>query len=386
MHQVPTFAIGAVTLIAVACVNSAGGTDDHSFVAWTIHVGKSPNSIECADFNHDGLPDLAIADGEDSSVTILLNDGKGDFSPAAGSPFFCNRNPNDIAVADFNKDGNPDLAIANTETAELTLLLGNGRGQFTQAPQSPFKVYARPHTHGIAVADFNGDGHLDMATDDWGENKVSIIFGDSSLRFGHQTFYPVGARPYQRLRTADVNADGKPDLITTNLESNNSTVLLGQGDGSFREAPGSPFPCGDAPFAVAIGDLNGDGHADLAIADAPTITSESKGHDGLYILLGDGSGHFEPLKGSPFVTGKSPSRVAIGDLNGDGINDVAVTNYNEKSLTIFLMNNAGFAGSRTIQAGNHPDGICIRDLNNDGKNDIAVTNQADGTVMILLNK
>jgi len=322
-------------LTVLACTDLASSTGDQSVISGTIRVGKSPNSIESADFNHDGFP---------------------------------------------------DLAIANTEVAELTVLLGNGRGQFAQAPNSPYKVYARPHTHGIAVADFNGDGHLDMATDDWGENKISIIFGDSSLHFGHQTFYAVGIRPYQRLRTADVNSDGKPDPITTNLESNNSTVLLGQGGGSFTEAPGSPFPCGDAPFAVAIGDLNGDGHADLAIADAPTITSESKGRDGLYILLGDGTGRFRPLKGSPFPTGKSPSRIAIGDLNGDGINDVAVTNYNENSLTIFLMNKTGISGSRTIQAGNHPDGICIRDLNNDGKNDIAVTNQADGTVMILLNK
>lgn len=349
-------------------------------------VGKSPNSVETADFNRDGAPDLAIANDEDSTIIILLGNGHGQFSPAPGSPFASNRHPNDIAIADFNNDSNPDLAIANTKTAELTLLLGNGKGGFAEAPNSPYHVYSRPHTHGIAVADFNRDGRLDMATDDWGENKVSIVFGDTGLHFDRQTFYAVGRRPYQRLRTADLNQDGNPDLVTTNLESDNSTVLLGQGNGKFREAPGSPFPCGDAPFAIAIGDINGDGHADLAIADAPTITAESKGKDGLYILLGDGTGHFEPLQGSPFATGKSPSRIAIGDLDGDGINDVAVTNYNNKTVTIFLMNKTGVAATMTIQAGNHPDGICIHDLNKDGKNDIAVTNQTDGTLMILLNK
>jgi len=378
-------------ILLIRCTNPATPRDPATasgpqFTTTVLPVGKTPNSVETADFNHDGSPDLAIANDEDSSVYILLNNGKGQFSPAPGSPFFTNQHPNDIAIADFNKDGNPDLAIANTEVAELTVLLGNGKGGFAQAPHSPYKVYARPHTHGIAVADFNGDGRLDMATDDWGENKVSIVFGDTDLTFAHQTFYAVGKRPYQRLRTADLNQDGKPDLITTNLESNNSTVLLGQGNGRFLEAPGSPFPCGTAPFAVAIGDINGDGHPDLAITDAPTITSESKGHDGLFILLGDGTGHFQRLQGSPFATGKSPSRIAIGDLNGDGIDDIAVTNYNDKTVTIFLMNRSGVAATMTIQAGSHPDGICISDLNKDGKNDIAVTNQGDGTVMILLNK
>jgi hypothetical protein len=394
MHRSPRylptpFLFGAALL--TSCTSPATQPDPASafaphFIPSVLPVGKTPNSIETADFNHDGSPDLAIANDDDSTIIILLGNGRGQFYPAPGSPFSTNRYPNDIAIADFNKDGNPDLAIANTESAELTVLLGNGKGQFSQAPHSPYVVYSKPHTHGVAVADFNGDGRLDMATDDWGENKVSIVFGDTNLSFDRQTFYPVGKRPYQRLRSADVNHDGKPDLVTTNLESNNSTVLLGQGDGTFKEAPGSPFPCGDAPFAVAIGDINGDGNPDLAITDAPTITSESKGHDGLFILLGDGNGHFTPLQGSPFATGKSPSRIAIGDLNGDGINDIAVTNYNERTLTIFLMSKTGVAATMTIQAGNHPDGICIRDLNKDGKNDIAVTNQADGTLMILLNK
>jgi len=377
--------------LQIRCINPATPHDPAAaagprFTTTVLHVGGSPNSIETADFNRDGSPDLAIANEEDSSITILLGNGHGQFSPGPGSPFSSNRHPNDIAIADFNNDSNPDLAIANTEISELTLLLGNGKGGFTQAPNSPYKVYAKPHTHGIAVADFNGDGRLDMATDDWGEDKVSIIFGDTDLQFDHQTFYAVGKRPYQRLRTSDLNQDGKPDLVTTNLEGNNSTVLLGQGNGTFLEAPGSPFPCGDAPFAVAIGDINGDGYADLVITDAPTITAESKGHDGLYILLGDGAGHFQSMQGSPFFTGRSPSRLAIGDLNGDGINDIAVTNYNNRTVTIFLMSKTGVAATMTIQAGNHPDGICIHDLNKDGKNDLAVTNQTDGTLMILLNK
>ncbi|HXB44317.1 MAG TPA: VCBS repeat-containing protein [Puia sp.] len=372
-------------IIVFSC-SSSHKENNSGFDIKTINVGKGAGSIEVADFNNDGFSDIAVANAEDSSITILLGDGKGNFTKATGSPFFANRNPNDIAIADFNKDRNLDLGIANTETSMLTVLLGNGKGQFQQAAQSPFIVHSKPHTHGIAIADFNGDGNLDLATDSWGVNSVLIIFGDGKMNFNNETFYKVGDRPYQRLRTGDFNKDGKPDIVTTNLEGNNATVLLGEGNGKFHEAEGSPFACGNAPFGVAIGDVNGDGNLDLAIANSPTITAESNGKDGLWILLGDGTGKFSSLAGSPFKTGKSPSRVAIGDLNGDGINDIAVTNYNDKSISIFYMGNTTVVETKTIAVGNRPDGISIHDMNGDGKNDILVGNYDDGTIMVLLNK
>jgi FG-GAP-like repeat len=373
--------IGLTVLAACGADTRRGG-----FAGETIRVGKGAGSVETADFNKDGYPDIVVANEEDSSVTILLNDGKGLFRPAEGSPFFANHNPNDICVADVNKDGYPDLGIADTEVSMLTLLLGNGKGQFVQAPTSPYPVHSKPHTHGLAIADFNRDGRLDLATDDWGHNQVLIVFGDSALRFGGETFYEVGNRPYQRLRSGDVNGDRKADLVTTNQEGNNVTVLLGNGDGRFREAAGSPFASGSAPFGVAIGDVNGDGLADLAVVDAPTITSESKGKDGLWILLGDGTGAFRTMPGSPYVAGKSPSRVAIGDIDGDGINDIAVTNYNDKSITVFYMGKSGVLRSETIGVGGRPDGICIKDFNGDGRGDIAVGNAGDGTVTVLMRR
>ena len=384
---IKVFAVVSIVtgVIIFSCANSAK-KNNAGFNIITIKVGKGAGSVEVADFNKDGFPDIAVANAEDSSVTILLGNDKGKFTEALGSPFFANRFPNDIVIADFNKDGNLDLGIANTEVSFLTVLLGNGKGQFQQAPKSPFIVNAKPHTHGIATGDFNGDGNLDLATDSWGVNSVLVIFGDGKGNFGEQMSYKVGKRPYQRLRVADVNKDGRPDIVTTNLEGNNATVLLGMGEGKFQEAQGSPFPAGDAPFGVAIGDVNGDNNQDLAIVNSPTITAESKGKDGLTILLGDGSGKFLPLKGSPFKTGKSPSRVAIGDISGDGINDIVVTNYNDKSISIFYMNKNGVAESNIINVGNRPDGVAIHDMNRDGKNDIVVSNYDDNTIMILFKK
>ena len=227
---------------------------------------------------------------------------------------------------------------------------------------------------------------MDLATDSWGVNSVLVIFGDGKGNFGEERSYKVGKRPYQRLRVSDINKDGRPDIVTTNLEGNNATVLLGMGEGKFQEAHGSPFPAGDAPFGVAIADVNGDNNQDLALVNSPTITAESKGKDGLTILAGDGSGKFLQLKGSPFKTGKSPSRVAIGDISGDGINDIVVTNYNDKSISIFYPDKNGVAESDIINVGNRPDGVAIHDMNRDGKNDIVISNYDDNTIMVLLKK
>ncbi len=372
-------------IIFFGCANATKESKS-GFNIVTFTTGKGPGSVEVADFNKDGFPDIAVANAGDSSVSILAGNESGNFKQTQRASFFANRYPNDMVIADFNKDGNADLAIANTEVSFLTVLLGNGKGQFQQAPKSPFLVHARPHTHGIATGDFNGDGNLDLATDSWGVNSVLAIFGDGKGNFDGETFYKVGKRPYQRLRVGDVNKDGRPDIVTSNLEGNNATVLLGMGKAQFREAPGSPFPAGDAPFGLAIGDVNGDHNDDIAIVNSPTITAESKGKDGLTILTGDGSGKFLPLNGSPFKTGKSPGRIAIGDVNGDGINDIAVTNYNDKSITIFYMNKAGVAESKNVSVGNRPDGITIHDMNKDGKNDIVVTNYDDNNLMILFNE
>jgi FG-GAP-like repeat len=383
--KILVFLVVVAVIIAFSCSNSH--EENYSdFDIKIIKIAKGTGSIEVADFNNDKFPDIAVANLEDSSVTILLGDGKGKFAKAEGSPFFANCFPNDIAIADFDKDGNLDLGIANTETSMLTVFLGNGKGQFSQAARSPFIVHSKPHTHGISIGDFDGDGNLDLATDSWGVNSVIIIFGDGKLNFNNETFYKVGNRPYQRLRSQDFNKDGKPDIVTTNLEGNNATVLLNDGKGKFHEADGSPFPCGDAPFGVAIGDVNGDGSLDLAIANSPTITAESNGKDGLWILLGDGTGKFSSMAGSPFKTGRSPSRLAIGDLNGDGINDIAVTNYNDKSISIFYMGRKTIVETKIIIVGNRPDGISIHDMNSDGKNDILVSNYEDGTIMVLFNK
>ncbi len=122
--------------------------------------------LKITDLNHDGTSKtVVVTNEEDSSVTILLGKGKMEFEEATGSPFPAGHLVNDVAIGDFNNDGNPDLAFANHERKYLTLLSGNGKGGFSKFPRSPFPVEVIPHTHGIATGDFNNDGRPDLVTD-----------------------------------------------------------------------------------------------------------------------------------------------------------------------------------------------------------------------------
>lgn len=392
MTNIFSLAISVLTTLLSSCGQTNSSSSKNNFTLSDIikiNVGKAPGSVEVADLNNDKIPDLIIGNEQDSSVTILLGKVKTQFEQAKGSPFPAGHGVNDIAIGDFNNDGNLDLAFANTDRKYLTVLLGNGQGNFTAAPKSPFPVEVIPHVHGIATGDFNNDGKLDLITDSWGNDQIEILFGDSINGFKTPgTFFKVGKMPYQRLRVDDVNIDGNIDIITTNLEGHNVTILLGDGKGNFTEATGSPFPCGDAPFGVAIGDVNADGKPDLAIINSPASTGgASTGINGLTVMLGNGTGKFTMMKGSPFEAGRNPNRVATGDVNGDGINDIVTSDNNSNKIYLFLMNkNGSVLSSSPIIVGNHPKGVAIADLNGDGKDDIVVCNNADNDISVIISK
>jgi FG-GAP-like repeat len=373
-------------LATIGCDGQRAGRRLVSGTDMRIAVGSAPNSVEIADFNGDRIPDLAIANSHGNNLSILLGDGKGSFSEAEGSPFPAGNAPNDICVGDFDGNGLIDLAVANHDAKYLTVLLGNGRGGLSPAPGSPVAVLSRPHTHGVAAGDFDQDGKLDLVTESWAENKVTVVFGNSRGGFtGPGVQFNVGKRPYQRLRVADLNLDGNPDVVTTNLEGDDVTVLLGDGKGGFHDASGSPFPCGKTPFALAIGDLNGDGKPDLAIGNWAGQPQRRNG-EGVTAMLGDGKGGFTVMPGSPFPTGDGPGRLAIGDVDGDNVPDVVVANYLSRSVSVLRGHNGTLLSFATSRVGNHPQGIALRDLNGDGKADVVVANSDDNTISILLSK
>jgi hypothetical protein len=361
-----------------------------------IPVGHRPGPLAIADVNHDAKPDIIVANIEDETVTVLLGDGEGKFTPAPGSPFACGQNPNDIAVGDMNGDGNPDLIIADTQTPYITMLLGNGQGGFAPSPHSPFATASRPHVHGVAVGGFMGDGKLSVVTDSWGDGKIILLQGD-----GHGNLLTAGKsfdadiHSDQGVRAADFNGDGKLDVVMTNQRDGAVGLMLGDGKGGFTKAPHSPFPAVQVAFAFTAGDVNGDGIPDVAVMPYDRDLTDSR-QLGVAILLGDGKAGFTKMRGSPFsLEGcAGPARVAIGDVNGDGLGDVVVTCAQNARMMVFEGSRNGRFNRATIPMKTGWSGVAIGDLRGDGRQEIVVSNgELDdapkgqvGTITILTRK
>jgi hypothetical protein len=334
--------------------------------------------------NHDGNPDILVANAEGESVSVLLGDGGGHFRQAPGSPFAAGHLPNDIAVADMNSDGNPDLVIANHQSPNLTILLGDGQGGFQSAPGSPFNVHSTPHPHGVAVADFNRDGKLDAVTDSWGINQIELLPGDG--KGGLVTpgrYFAVGHRPYERLRSADFNHDGLPDVVTTNLDDGTVTILLGDGKGGFRDAPGSPFPAGAKPWQLFVDDVYGNGNAGLVIIPYQRdIAGVSE--DAVTVLLGDGKGAFRPMPGSPLPLGncRGANSVTAGDLRGNQKQAIVVSCAESRNLMLFERGADGRFVSTSIPTKGGWGSVAMGRLTHERSSELITANPDDGTITI----
>jgi hypothetical protein len=351
----------------------------NAVTAPAIPVGKNPIAIAIGDFNGDGISDLAVVNSVDNNVSILLGNTSNDFTSAVGSPVAVGKNPAAVAVGDFNSDGIADLAVVNGQPNNVSVLLGDGSGGFAGAAGSPVAVGRNPAA--VAVGDFNQDGIADLAVANTGDNTVTILLGDGSGGFSTAAGSPVlvGSNPAS-IDVGDYNADNITDLAVVNNGSNTVNILLGDGNGGFSNAAGSPVPVGKNPESSVTGDFNGDGIADLAVVN--------NGDNNVSILLGNGSGGFSNAAGSPVPVGTNPTSLAVADFNRDSIADLAVTNSGPNHVSTLLGDgNGGFSPTAQSPApvGNNPAASEVGDFNGDGIAGLAVVNGGSNDVSVISN-
>lgn len=384
-----TFFIGQRFPVTLSLLStSLGGTTVTGAIPSTIfprtdfNVGQTPVAVAAQDFDNDTLNDLAVVNQQDNSITILLNQNNGNFAQPNKAIVLGPNETGPVAIAggifrltDVDHLTQPgDLLIANSTSNTATVLLGNGDGTFVEAAGSPFTVGAQPRA--VVIADFNGDGKLDFAVANSGDNSISTFQGN-----GDGTFTPFPNSPFKLPATMQgpiamvsgnfQNLSGTgADLAIVNQTTNN-VAILGTGtsfNGTFTIATGSPFGTGNGPIAIAGGDLNSDGVPDLAVVNSADST--------ISVFLNNGDATFSVASGSPLTTsaGANPSGVAIADFTNDGIGDIAVTNQGIATLGIYAGLGFGvFSSQIELSTPSGPQGITTADFNGDGLPDVALT-------------
>ncbi|MEG4532165.1 DUF4347 domain-containing protein, partial [Microcoleus sp. D2_18a_D3] len=278
-----------------------------------------------------------------------------------------------VASGDFNKDGNLDLAFASTGVnRNVSIALGDGTGLFGAATNLNTSPPSDLNTWSVAVADFNNDGNSDLVTANNLTNNVSLLLGNGDGTFGTATYFGVGSSPYT-VAVGDFNGDGDSDLATANRTSNNVSILPGNGNGTFGAA--TNLSVGSNPYFVLVGDFNKDGKSDFATANF--------GSSSVSIVLQNADGTFAPA--TNFTVGNSPNYIALGDFNGDNNPDLATSNEGgSNNVSILLGDGTGnFSAASNFGVGSQPLAIASGDFNADGKVDLATANNGSGDVSVL---
>ena len=438
-------------------------------------VDQAPSALVVLDLNQDAMLDIAVTNAHANDVWILsgrrdAQGKKGEFEAVTGK-FSVGTKPVAIAAGDFDKDrdGNPDLVVANELSNDVTLLIGRGAGSFfllelvkpneppvadfSYSPAQPkagekvkfdgssstdpdgqvvswswdfgdgktgtgrtvehaydkegqYKVCLTvkddkgaegqaceqvtvapsipPATKlptvgdepsGLASGDFNGDRKEDLAVVNQNSNNLSILLGNGDGKFSLGETVSTGRSP-SAIVSADLNKDNQLDLAVTNAGSNSVSILIGDGKGGFHGR--GELPVGSNPMGLAVEDFDMDVKHDLAVANTSA--------NNVSILLGNGDGSFKEARNTEAL-GNSPEKLAVADLNGDGKVDLAVASLNSGEIFILLGNGDGSFTMGTELAGlNHPRGLTIDDFNNDGNKDIVVAVSDANTVALFLGK
>lgn len=355
-------------LFVVVVLNGCGAqqrTDGPSFQETRIEVGAAPGSVLPLDVNEDQVLDLVVANNGDGTITILLGDGAGRFPQRI--TLDAGENPEDLAAGDFDEDGRSDLVVANHETDYVTLLFGGTEG-FERRDHSQLTVDVSPHPHRVSVADVDEDGHLDLLVDDPTGEALRVYRGRGDGTFVESKPIRLRGNPFYGIAVRDLNGDGHLDVATHN------GIAVGDGTGSFSGGPELQGPRG-GPFGVAVADVNGDDIPDIGLGSGQRESAFA-------IWLGSSGGVFAPEPASVRPIADGPTRVVASDVDGDSIQDFVITSYTGNELTILFGGQHERRMFRMDIEGN-PWAVATGDFNSDGRMDIVTANQRTNDISIL---
>ena len=370
-----------ITTCFVLALGACGGNGSSAIPPFTLTA-----SVAAGDLNADGRPDLASANTfiagpppHPGHVSVILHSQSSPGAFDGAMNLDVGSDPSKVAMGDLNGDNLMDLVASNDTSASISILFQNSSSPGTFLAAQNLGVGAHPN--GVAIGDLNGDGHLDIAVADSG---LSVLFQNAGVP---GTFFPpisLGVR-CSSVGIGDLNGDGRADLAATSPDAGNVTILLQSSIGSGNFLPPQTVAEGFQPLDLAIADLNADGRLDLAIANLGTPADPNTAN--LSVLLNNSASPGSFLAATNYTTGERSQSVSVGDLNGDGKADLAVANAgaigNTGSVSVLFQNPGApgiFLPAVNRPGTSQPLGVVIADLNGDSRFDIAL---ADEGVRIL---
>lgn len=343
-----------------------------------VSTGPNPAAVVVADLNGDGKADILTANrggsaaADDGTLTVQFNVLGAVFAPPVQINSAKLVRPTALAVADFDGDGNRDIAAVILGSDNVTFFLGQGLGTFDTG--TAFAVGNAPQA--IAVGDLDGANGLDVVVSNDQDDTLSVLLSDDSGAFAAALTIDVGIegeRTQPRgVAIGDFDGDGNADLAAVLLAQNQIAIVAGNGDGTFEATP-TFVDVGNDPTALAAADIDGDGDLDL-------LACNTVG-DSVAVAINNGSGVFSA---SDFDAGNGPAALVVLDLDGDGELDIATANAEGDDVSVLLGNGDGtFDAAKSFDADGGPAGIAAGDLDGSGKLDLVSANSEAGTVSLL---
>ncbi|CAF5032043.1 unnamed protein product, partial [Rotaria sp. Silwood1] len=350
------------------------------FINSTVYYqGSNPNpsAVTTGDFNNDQQLDIVVANAGSDNVQILLDYRGGNFMNTITYSTGANSHPENVVVADFNKDNQLDIAVVNAWDSDLQVFLSSPNGTFGASTKYSTGYSSFPTS--ITAADFNKDGWIDVVVANSVSNNIGIFLGYDYPTFTSRNIVLQNrdSTPYY-IAIGDFNKDSQWDIAVACRKKNNITVFLGDGNGTFAKELFNDLSPSSRPQSLIIGDFNNDNISDIAVANSRDIS--------ISILLGNGNGTFAPYISQKTIDA-SPVSIAVGDFNNDSRQDIVVALEYANSIGIFIgIGNGSFQNQISYQMPREssPVWVAVGDFNNDNVQDIVVANFYGHSIGILL--